>query len=565
MTRVAGRRTCERCGTDVVPGHFRTDTAEAAWCDDCFRELRVATDGAPGSDADGPRFRCGACGTEHPAAELRELAGQVTCDACISQRNANGQNSPQTTPEKKSDVSPADDAAEEAKQIVASLHGSVPPNLLPKITCPHCWHAFEPHEILWVAQHVELMGDPVLGPEAPARFLPSRFNAAGEALDARDMSCQVLACPRCHLIIPRALIETPPIFVSLIGAPASGKSHLLASMTWELRRTLRDRFAIVFNDADALSNLSIHRYEETLFVNGEADRLVSIRKTELQGELYDQIRLGQQIVSLPRPFLFTMRTQAKPAASDRLRVMCLYDNAGEHFQPGMDSAAAPGTQHMARSKALMFLFDPTQHPGFREHCRMCSDDPQLYRAARTLRQETILTEAASRVRRYAGLSPQNKHDRPLVVVVSKADIWAPLLEEDLSTEPLLPDPSQPGTDMALVDIPRIERTSAALRKMLLRYTPEIVAAAEDFCHTIVYIPASALGRGPELQEETGMLGIRPRDIRPQWAAAPILYLFAKWSALLPAAAKTPARAAASAPSVPSSSTSATPKPAARSA
>lgn len=564
MTRAAGRRACARCGTNVVAGHFRTDTGGSAWCDDCFRELRVETTSEANARGETPRFRCGVCGAEHPASELRDLAGQLACDACVSQR-ASSDPLPNAanlaTPKAEAD---ANDASEEAKQIVASLHGSVPANLLPRITCPHCWHAFEPQEILWVSQHVELMGDPVLGPEAPARFLPSRFNAAGEALDARDMPCQLLACPKCHLTIPRALIETPPIFVSLIGAPASGKSHLLASMTWELRRTLRDRFGIVFNDADALANLSIHRYEETLFVNGEADRLVSIRKTEMQGELYDQIRLGQQIVSLPRPFVFTMRSNAANAGNDRLRVMCLYDNAGEHFQPGMDSAAAPGTQHMARSKALMFLFDPTQQPGFRERCRAFSDDPQLYGAARTLRQETILTEAASRVRRYTGLSAQSKHDRPLLVVVSKADIWGQLLDEDLSTEPLLPDPLQPGTEMALVDLPRIERTSASLRRMLLKHTPEVVAAAEDFCKTIVYIPSSALGRGPELQAGTGMLGIRPRDIRPRWAAVPILYLFARWSSLLPAPANASSWPAASAQPMSSSSTP-SPKPAARSA
>jgi hypothetical protein len=556
MTRAEGRRACRMCGMDVVAGHFRTDTAGSAWCEDCFGELR-GRGGIVEAETEPPQFRCGVCGTEHTAVELRELAGQLTCEACVSQSKIDV---PAAAPAKQ------DDALDEARQIVSSLHGAIPPNLLSKITCPHCWHAFEPQEILWVSQHVELMGDPVLGPEAPARFLPSRFNAAGEALDGRDMPCQVLACPKCHLAVPRALIETPPMFISLIGAPASGKSHLLASMTWELRRTLRDRFAIVFNDADALSNLSIHRYEETLFVNGEADRLVSIRKTELQGELYDQIRLGQQIVSLPRPFLFTMRSQTKPApgaspppaANDRLRVMCLYDNAGEHFQPGMDSAAAPGTQHMARSRALMFLFDPTQHPGFRAQCRAFSDDPQLYGSARTLRQETILTEAASRVRRYTGLSPQKKHDRPLLVVVSKADIWAGLLDADLSTEPLLPDPSHPGTDLALVDVPRIEQTSAALRQMLLKYTPEVVAAAEDFCQTIVYIPSSALGRGPELQEETGMLGIRPRDIRPRWAAVPILYLFARWGSILPAP-KPPGRPAAPA----ASSSSSSPKPVAR--
>ncbi|HSU69509.1 MAG TPA: hypothetical protein VLJ39_21665, partial [Tepidisphaeraceae bacterium] len=253
------------------------------------------------------------------------------------------------------------------------------------------------------------------------------------------------------------------------------------------------------------------------------------------------------LVSLPRPFLFTLRSQPKPPTdgkvngstveeSEKLRVMCLYDNAGEHFQPGMDSASAPGTQHLAKSKVLIFLFDPTQHPGFRDQCRPLSSDPQLFGLARTLRQETILTETAARVRRYTGLSPSRRHDRPLLVVVSKADIWASLLEADIDTEPLVPDPEHPVTNRALVDLPRIERTSAALRRMLMQWTPEVVAAAEDFCRNIVYIPSSALGRGPEVQQETGMFGIRPKDIHPKWAAVPILYMFAKWgNGLIPAA------------------------------
>jgi len=38
------------------------------------------------------------------------------------------------------------------------------------------------------------------------------------------------------------------------------------------------------------------------------------------------------------------------------RVICVYDNAGESFQVGKDSEASPATQHLAKSKALMFLF-----------------------------------------------------------------------------------------------------------------------------------------------------------------------------------------------------------------
>ena len=82
--------------------------------------------------------------------------------------------------------------------------------------------------------------------------------------------------------------------------------------------------------------------------------------------------------------------------------------------------------------------------------------------------------------------------------------------------------------MAL-NLDRIEEMSRQLRNMLLRLTPEFVTAAEDFCEQVVYIPASALGRGPEIQKSSGLLGICPRDISPQWVTVPFLYVAAKWS------------------------------------
>ena len=43
--------------------------------------------------------------------------------------------------------------------------------LLPLVTCPHCWERFPPEEILWISEHVDLLGDRLLGPEQQQRFL----------------------------------------------------------------------------------------------------------------------------------------------------------------------------------------------------------------------------------------------------------------------------------------------------------------------------------------------------------------------------------------------------------
>src|SRR4051812_8065624 len=92
--------------------------------------------------------------------------------------------------------------------------------LVDRMTCPHCWGTFPPEDVLWIASHDDLRGDPRLGPDQLQRFLPTRFTIDGDAIDARGFPCQFLACPKCHLPLPRALLEMEPAFVSILGAPA---------------------------------------------------------------------------------------------------------------------------------------------------------------------------------------------------------------------------------------------------------------------------------------------------------------------------------------------------------
>jgi len=71
--------------------------------------------------------------------------------------------------------------------------------LLPRATCPHCWHIFEPQDSLWIASHPTLRGDPRLQGDAYRRFLPSRFTVkAGRstkpARNARNSPARTATC-----------------------------------------------------------------------------------------------------------------------------------------------------------------------------------------------------------------------------------------------------------------------------------------------------------------------------------------------------------------------------------
>jgi hypothetical protein len=397
--------------------------------------------------------------------------------------------------------------------------------LLRRATCPHCWHNFAPENVLWVSGHSDLLGDPRLGAEHQQRFLPTRFNLEGNALDSHGVTCMGLACPNCHLSVPRGLLEMEPFFVSILGAPGSGKSYLLSAMSWQLRQVLPRDFAISFQDADLQANAILNEYEQSLFLNAKREELVPlnglIRKTEVEGQVDDSVKFGNQEVIYPRPFMFSLTvTEKHPNAEARQRLsrmLCLYDNAGEHFQPGMDDQRRQATRHLAQSRLLLFLFDPTQDQRFRDRLQRSSVLPPALFSGR---QEVVLLETAARVRKLTNLAHSDKHRQPLLVLVTKHDVWASLLNMPQLRE----DPWKPTRkEIAAVDTELINECSNKIRRLILETCPEIVNAAEGFAQHVVYIPVSALGRKPAEMPGTGVWGIKPRNVEPLWATVPLIY------------------------------------------
>lgn len=413
--------------------------------------------------------------------------------------------------------------------MVQTTSKARPPGILNRVTCPHCWEHFTPEKMLWVAEHTDLLGDHRLGAEQAQRFLPTRFTVRGEAIDGKGFPCHQLACPNCHLIFPRPLLEMEPLFLSIFGVPASGKSYFLAAMTWELRKVLPLSFRMSFADADPVMNRDLNDYEESLFAGPSTNEPVPlaslIRKTEEQGDLYDTVSYGNQSVRYPRPFLFSVQPQIghpNYAKADRLgRIVTLYDNAGESFQPGKDTSANPVTRHMAQSRVLFFVFDPTQDSRVKRKL----EHPEIA-GTRSMRQEPIFQEAAARIRRYSGLRQSDRHTRPLIVILTKFDAWNSLLGGDIPSEPwktVEQDQNGSSSPMSALDVAKIERQSRLAREMLLNFSPEIVTAAEGFAEDVIYVPVSAVGWKVRYDDTEHTPVIRLQDTEPYWATVPLLY------------------------------------------
>ncbi len=375
-----------------------------------------------------------------------------------------------------------------------------------------------------MAEDARLVGDPVAGPAQQLRFLPTRFDVGGAALDPEGMRCTRVACPRCRIEFPRAMLELPCAMISVVGAPGCGKSHLLAVMTWGLRRE-QARAGAYMVDTEPKLNARLHRDENILFGAPQSNEPVRLAKTEIAGDslLYRTARVKGKDETLPLPLIFTLHVDADGMSATRVgenldgqsetlgstsqsaSLVVLYDNAGEHFLPGADESAQPVTRHLSQSRVIIFVFDPTQDARFRAAVAM----PE--HGCINIRQDLVLTETFARVRHHRSRHAADDLHVPLIVVLSKADTWSAGAKIDLSVEPYLPNGG--------LDFEALKKMDRALRPLLESACPEFMNAVRAASTRVLIVPCSALG--PSASNMLGA-GVRPSQICPQWASVALL-------------------------------------------
>ena len=407
------------------------------------------------------KFSCPKCGVEYETDDSF-LGRKVACSACDHRFYANPTVEPQ--PEEQP-----------APQLVQYDKG---PSTY--ITCPHCWKRFDFKDINYISRHLDLLNDPILGADAQKRFLPVKFSSHGMAIDERGMECPDMACPHCHLKIPESVVDLPSSIFSIVGAPSCGKSYFLTTMLWQIRKCLPKCFEFNIGDVDASFNSVINEYESLLFMNNRPDQIVALPKTELQGSGYtNQIMLNGFPVDLPKPFIFaltpkTAHPRYESGRKELERNIILYDNAGEHFQPGHESVNNLATNHLAFSDGIIFVYDPLRDNRMQQFCD--KNDPQYQQE--TVNQLALFHEMAARVRKFSGLQASDKYRQPLIVAIAKFDVLRESMNIDIAPEGYLRYDEE-KLEYAL-DLSCITNVSFLLREKLLEIAPEFVGAVEAF-------------------------------------------------------------------------------------
>jgi hypothetical protein len=407
----------------------------------------------------------------------------------------------------------------DAFEVVAALKSSAQPDSLAEaqpaveeeqtlLTCPVCWLQFDQGDIMHLATHDSLRGDPVLGEDVPQRFLATRFNDRRQALDALGLPCTEIACPHCRRVLPPGFTEMTHHIISIVGDQSAGKSYYLSVLLKMLPASLYENFSAVFQDADPAGNALINEMKQTLF-GAETPEGARLVKTQLEGGMYVRLPRYGRVVALPKPFVFSVASCQDP---DRRCSLIFYDNAGEHFQPGRDSADSPGAQHVASSAGIMFLFDPFNSPDFR-HEISDRGDPQLEKPVMD-QQSVILSEMKVRIAKLLKLDLMEKIDTPLAVLIGKCDAWLHLLGPDALRNTIVD---------GRLDLAAVTYNSNLVRQLMKRISPAIVANAESISRRVLFFPVSSFGHAP-VRLGPGDFVPDPRQLKPFQVEMPMLWI-----------------------------------------
>lgn len=384
-----------------------------------------------------------------------------------------------------------------------------------EFTCPICWLKFDRGDVMHVAVHDSLFGDPLLGEEQMKRFHATRFNDRGQALDECGIPCTEIACPHCRRTLAPGFFDEPHKIFSIVGAPQSGKSYYLTVLIKLLQTTLFRDFGVVFRDADPTGNAPINEMKAHLF-SAQNPAQAFLTKTQLEGAMYERLPRYDRMVTLPKPFIYSL---SGAESDDENCSIVFYDNAGEHFQPGQDSTNSPGAQHIASSDAIFFLFDPTINPDFRRSISD-SEDPQ-FKSQVSDQQDIILAETEVRIKKLLGLERREKVQTPLAIIIGKCDSWIDKIGSENLKNPIVD-----GT----LDVGAVEANSQLVRNLMEEHCPYVIANAERISSDVCYFAASAFGHTPvTFEDDKGVsrIGPDPQKINPMYVEIPTLWALSR--------------------------------------
>ena len=163
--------------------------------------------------------------------------------------------------------------------------------------------------------------------------------------DKCGMASTKFVCPHCHNWLPTEMIEEGSEIISIIGAPASGKTVYFLSLIHELKRV------------GYKLGLTVRAKDEA----PSQDLRTSVIYNQLNQMLFDDHVLPEQthVQERQSPLIFKLissKTPGTQSKEDKSIYLVFYDTAGEAFENADNIGRM--AKHLMESSGIILLVDP---------------------------------------------------------------------------------------------------------------------------------------------------------------------------------------------------------------
>lgn len=319
-------------------------------------------------------------------------------------------------------------------------------------------------------------------------------------------------CPECHFPLPHktAIGEVNSEFFAIIGARSSGKSNYFGVLLKLLERRYASEVGFTIFDQESLdiatlktvgsSQLYRRRYGDRLW--NSDDRMAIDQTVSLTQNAEYRIPLIYRIESPKRLWQYF----TKPLARVNAVHTVIFDAAGEDMNDA--DRLDQHYRYLAGAAGIIFLIDPFQYPGIREHL-----SPELRKRFPVQVEPTeIVSQVINLLERQTGRKAGQKINVPVAFVFTKCDMFRNTDIVDKSS-PILRD----ATHKRGFNSADCEMVSKEVRQLIKDGESQyLLKLSEAFSHS-AFFAVSALGETPDER-------LRLRSIQPLRVADPLLWM-----------------------------------------
>jgi len=261
-----------------------------------------------------------------------------------------------------------------------------------KFICPFCIREYNKSEVLYVC------------PDCGKATTPNRFER--EPIKCKTAKCGGLAslpkCPKCSELIPKMVLETPYLPISIIGTKNSGKTSYITTMLHELGTFSGLRLALGYLTKDAFDH-----------------------QNENYSRIYEKhTRPDSTQGGANRPQIWCIKNlQKKHGMGVPAYTFTIYDGAGEDNENNLDPSSDV-CRYINASKAIILAIDPLLLLKIREHRIVdlnLMGNSLAENEDTTKNIEDFINSVAVYIKQIRGMRNTQQLKIPVAVVLTKLD------------------------------------------------------------------------------------------------------------------------------------------------